>query len=295
MRGRRGSGGARRASIRRMRGRSEGSADGRPASGPSGGRPGEAGAGRGRGVAGPRGAARGVLAGAHAREIRRCAGPRRHGVGPAPARSGPHPAGAVPRAPADPGRSARGPDTQLADHDAASLAELLCQASGTASAARSVAGKVVRRAFGAEPARRCPRRPGTPGALAALGVGAWAHEALLALNPARRRSRSPSGRPRRTTRLRLVLRARGGALIESVLIPGPARTTLCVSSQVGCARACSFCEDGAARARGASSPPARSSIRSGSRGRSRPRRGGAPSGTSSSWGWGSRSITSARC
>lgn len=29
-----------------------------------------------------------------------------------------------------------------------------------------------------------------------------------------------------------------------MLIPGPARTTLCVSSQVGCARACAFCETG---------------------------------------------------
>src|SRR5262249_5256494 len=29
-----------------------------------------------------------------------------------------------------------------------------------------------------------------------------------------------------------------------VIIPGPARTTLCVSSQAGCARACTFCETG---------------------------------------------------
>ena len=34
------------------------------------------------------------------------------------------------------------------------------------------------------------------------------------------------------------------ALVESVLIPGPGRTTLCISSQVGCARACAFCETG---------------------------------------------------
>jgi 23S rRNA (adenine2503-C2)-methyltransferase len=32
--------------------------------------------------------------------------------------------------------------------------------------------------------------------------------------------------------------------VEAVIIPGPARTTLCVSSQVGCARACTFCETG---------------------------------------------------
>jgi 23S rRNA (adenine2503-C2)-methyltransferase len=46
-----------------------------------------------------------------------------------------------------------------------------------------------------------------------------------------------------------LLRARDGALIESVIIPAhagrdSARTTLCISSQVGCARACSFCETG---------------------------------------------------
>lgn len=35
-----------------------------------------------------------------------------------------------------------------------------------------------------------------------------------------------------------------GAIIESVIIPGPKRTTLCVSSQVGCKMACSFCATG---------------------------------------------------
>ena len=35
--------------------------------------------------------------------------------------------------------------------------------------------------------------------------------------------------------VRLLLRARDGALVESVIIPGPTRTTLCISSQVGCA------------------------------------------------------------
>jgi len=44
--------------------------------------------------------------------------------------------------------------------------------------------------------------------------------------------------------IRLVLAARDGSLIEAVIIPGPARTTVCVSSQVGCARACTFCETG---------------------------------------------------
>ena len=35
-----------------------------------------------------------------------------------------------------------------------------------------------------------------------------------------------------------------GNIIESVIIPGPKRTTLCVSSQVGCKMACSFCATG---------------------------------------------------
>jgi len=42
-----------------------------------------------------------------------------------------------------------------------------------------------------------------------------------------------------------VLRARDGALVEAVLIPEEERTTLCVSTQVGCPLACSFCATGA--------------------------------------------------
>jgi 23S rRNA (adenine2503-C2)-methyltransferase len=41
------------------------------------------------------------------------------------------------------------------------------------------------------------------------------------------------------------LRAHDGALVESVLIPEPERTTLCLSTQVGCPLACSFCATGA--------------------------------------------------
>jgi 23S rRNA (adenine2503-C2)-methyltransferase len=35
-----------------------------------------------------------------------------------------------------------------------------------------------------------------------------------------------------------------GELVESVLIPGPGRLTLCISSQAGCAMACTFCATG---------------------------------------------------
>jgi len=41
------------------------------------------------------------------------------------------------------------------------------------------------------------------------------------------------------------LRAQDGALVESVLIPEGERTTLCISTQVGCPLACSFCATGA--------------------------------------------------
>lgn len=45
--------------------------------------------------------------------------------------------------------------------------------------------------------------------------------------------------------LKGVLRAEDGALIEAVIIPEGDRRTLCLSSQVGCALACSFCATGA--------------------------------------------------
>ena len=38
-----------------------------------------------------------------------------------------------------------------------------------------------------------------------------------------------------------LLELHDGKMIETVMIPNPERTTLCVSSQVGCARACDFC------------------------------------------------------
>jgi 23S rRNA (adenine2503-C2)-methyltransferase len=41
-----------------------------------------------------------------------------------------------------------------------------------------------------------------------------------------------------------ALRAADGAVVESVLIPEEGRTTLCVSTQVGCPMACSFCATG---------------------------------------------------
>ncbi len=45
--------------------------------------------------------------------------------------------------------------------------------------------------------------------------------------------------------VKAILRAADETRIEAVLIPEPARTTLCVSTQVGCAMACTFCATGA--------------------------------------------------
>ena len=44
--------------------------------------------------------------------------------------------------------------------------------------------------------------------------------------------------------LKATLRTGDGAVIEAVLIPEESRTTLCVSTQVGCPLACSFCATG---------------------------------------------------
>lgn len=44
--------------------------------------------------------------------------------------------------------------------------------------------------------------------------------------------------------LKLRVRLADAREIETVLIPSPRRTTLCISSQVGCARACRFCSTG---------------------------------------------------
>ena len=53
-----------------------------------------------------------------------------------------------------------------------------------------------------------------------------------------RLSRSTDGTAKHLWRLK------DGELIESVLIPTPSRLTLCISSQAGCAMACSFCATG---------------------------------------------------
>jgi 23S rRNA (adenine2503-C2)-methyltransferase len=128
----------------------------------------------------------------------------------------------------------------VASHDGASLAARLVRAGGTESAARSATTKVLRYLFGSD-AQADPAW--NDQALAALEIGAWARPALLDLDPTLSLEIADEA-PAADETVRLLLRARDGALVEAVLIPGPARTTLCISSQVGCARACSFCETG---------------------------------------------------
>jgi 23S rRNA (adenine2503-C2)-methyltransferase len=127
----------------------------------------------------------------------------------------------------------------LSSHSASSLEALLVAAGGSASQARAAVAKVIRHVFAED-----RDVPWDEAALRSLGIGAWAHATLLALEVA------PSLRidavvPAADGTERLALEARDGALLETVIIPGPGRTTVCISSQVGCARACTFCETGA--------------------------------------------------
>jgi 23S rRNA (adenine2503-C2)-methyltransferase len=132
----------------------------------------------------------------------------------------------------------RPPINLLASHDTASLEQLLVRAGGPRSSARATAAKVLRHTYALDNPPEW-----TDEKLASLGIGAWARPALLALDAGPALTLAEEA-PSTDETLRLLLRARDGALVESVIIPGPARTTLCVSSQVGCARACSFCETG---------------------------------------------------
>ncbi|MBM4359125.1 MAG: 23S rRNA (adenine(2503)-C(2))-methyltransferase RlmN [Deltaproteobacteria bacterium] len=142
------------------------------------------------------------------------------------------PVASTPRAPA------------LADLDRAGLAGWLAAETGVARATcERTATKALRLAFGSGEAP-----PWTAETLTAANIGRWAQDALLALDPRPSlvlHERAPSS----DGTIRLLFRTHDGMLIESVVIPAEdgrrsARTTLCISTQVGCARACSFCETG---------------------------------------------------
>ncbi|MBW2459787.1 MAG: 23S rRNA (adenine(2503)-C(2))-methyltransferase RlmN [Deltaproteobacteria bacterium] len=133
---------------------------------------------------------------------------------------------------------------QLADYDVAALAEHITAATSCPTPrARRAAAKAFHHAF-ARDHRGTARWDDE--ALREAGLGRWVRPCLLELSPAialtvAERARSEDGTER------LLLQAPDGALFESVIIPAEAgrdraRTTLCLSSQVGCARGCTFCE-----------------------------------------------------
>jgi 23S rRNA (adenine2503-C2)-methyltransferase len=141
----------------------------------------------------------------------------------------------------------------LTDHDRRSLGRWLAKWRLRGDEPRAchyghgerVAGRVLQYAFAKDAAGDVTW---TDDALREAGIGSWARGALLGLDPRVALSiaeRAPSGDGTE----RLLLRTHDGGLIEAVIIPASAgrhrpRITLCLSSQVGCARACSFCETG---------------------------------------------------
>jgi 23S rRNA (adenine2503-C2)-methyltransferase len=81
------------------------------------------------------------------------------------------------------------------------------------------------------------------------GIGRWARTALLELSP-EPLLEAVQTVPSTDGSTRYLWKLRDDELIESVVIPTAAaghphpRNTVCVSSQVGCARRCAFCESG---------------------------------------------------
>lgn len=135
---------------------------------------------------------------------------------------------------------------RLADYDSEALAVHLTRVGDcTLDRARRVARRALRWAFDRDDEGDVTW---TDEALTEVGIGKWARPALLSLSPApsmtiAERAPSDDGTER------LLLKAEDGAVVEAVMIPAEAgrdhrRTTLCISSQVGCARACTFCETG---------------------------------------------------
>ena len=72
----------------------------------------------------------------------------------------------------------------------------------------------------------------------ARALRAMARESLRDDVPAVTCARDPDGT------IRFTVHLADGAVVETVAIVHPSRTTICLSSQVGCARACVFCETG---------------------------------------------------
>lgn len=142
--------------------------------------------------------------------------------------------------------SGSGRARSMAEHDGGSLAALLSELSGKGiDRCRRTAAKALRVAFADD---HSGDALWTNERLASAGIGVWARPTLLSLSVAPGLTMAEKAGSADGT-VRLLLAAHDGALVESVIIPTGAgralpRTTLCISSQVGCARACVFCETG---------------------------------------------------
>ncbi len=146
-------------------------------------------------------------------------------------------------------------EPRLQDHSRETLAALLA-----AECARPLAtcAKTAQRALDLAFRAATVERPAAESAdddawrsdvwLDRAGIGAWARP-LLARHTARLGATVIERAPSVDGTVRLLLALHDGARVESVIIPAAkgrkrARRTVCISSQVGCARACSFCETG---------------------------------------------------
>jgi 23S rRNA (adenine2503-C2)-methyltransferase len=118
---------------------------------------------------------------------------------------------------------------RIKDHSIESLRERLAEAGERPYRAEQIAAWLYQRGV-EDPARMTDLGHDLRARLA----GEWALSAL----EVERIDRSRDG----TTKAALL--ARDGARIESVLIPEDERLTLCVSTQVGCSMACTFCATG---------------------------------------------------
>jgi len=112
---------------------------------------------------------------------------------------------------------ARRDESLVAGHDARSLAERFMAVGAPASTAKVTAGKVLRHVFA-----KVGDVPWDLPTFTKLGIGAWAHATLLNLDPSPALTVDHEA-PATDGTIRLVLKARSGAFVKTVFVPGPVR------------------------------------------------------------------------
>ncbi len=127
----------------------------------------------------------------------------------------------------------------LWDYDASALERLLVPKAPSPDAARATARGLLRLS-----GRLGARGTWTADVLREHRIGAWAWDLALNLRPSASLSLHEQVSADDET-VRMVFETADGRFIEAVVIPTETRLTLCISSQVGCARACRFCVTGA--------------------------------------------------